>query len=50
MRSGGFRRMPVVTGGEQLVGIISIDDVLHLLAGEFTKIGGLLDAVSNQHA
>jgi len=50
MQSGGFRRMPVVTECERLVGIVSIDDVLHLLAGEFTKIGGLLEATSHQHA
>ena len=47
MRSGGFRRMPVVADCEQLVGIVSLDDVLHLLADEFAKVGGLLDTGSH---
>ncbi len=42
MRSGGFRRMPVVSDGERLVGIVSLDDVLSMLAEEFTKIGDLV--------
>jgi CBS domain-containing protein len=48
MRSGGFRRMPVVGESEHLVGVVSLDDVLALLAEEFTKIGGVLAAVSHQ--
>jgi CBS domain-containing protein len=50
MRAGGFRRIPVVAEREQLVGIVSIGNVLHLLAGQFTKMGGLLEAASHQHA
>jgi CBS domain-containing protein len=45
MQSGGFRRMLVVTTDEHLVGVVSLDDVLRLLAGEFTKIGELLTRV-----
>ena len=42
MRSGPFRRMPVVNGEGRLVGLLSIDDVLDLLADEFRQIGELL--------
>ena len=43
MRSGSFRRLPVVNGDGKLVGTLSLDDVLALLAEEFALIGGLLD-------
>lgn len=42
MRSGSFRRLPVVNDDGKLVGIVSLDDVLGLLAEEFAVIGGLL--------
>jgi CBS domain-containing protein len=42
MRSGRFRRIPVVNCDNRLVGLISLDDVLMLLAEEFTQIGRLL--------
>lgn len=42
MRSGPFRRMPVVAGDGTMVGLLSIDDVLDLLAGEFAQVGELL--------
>jgi len=42
MRSGRFRRVPVVDDGGRLVGLISLDDVLMLRATEFTQIGRLL--------
>ena len=50
MRSGGFRRMPVVGDCEKLIGVVSLDDVLSLLAEEFAAIGKLVDAASRKHA
>lgn len=43
MRSGRFRRLPVVNNQGQLVGLLSLDDVLILLAEEFTDVGRLLE-------
>jgi CBS domain-containing protein len=42
MRAGRFRRMPVVDRGNKLVGLITLDDILMLLAEEFSQIGRLL--------
>jgi len=42
MRTGRFRRLPVVDDQNQLVGLLSLDDVLMLLAEEFTDVGRLL--------
>ncbi len=43
MRVGGFRRVPVVDTEEKLVGLVSLDDILMLLASEFTQIGKLVE-------
>jgi signal-transduction protein with cAMP-binding, CBS, and nucleotidyltransferase domain len=43
MRSGRFRRIPVVGKDKQLVGLVSLDDILMLLAEEFGQIGRLLE-------
>ena len=43
MRRGRFRRVPVVDGNGRLVGLVSLDDILMLLAQEFTQIGRLLE-------
>jgi Mg/Co/Ni transporter MgtE len=43
MRSGAFRRLPVVNEDGKLVGIVTLDDVLGLLAEELALIGGLLE-------
>ena len=43
MRSGRFRRLPVVDAEGKLIGLLSLDDVLMLLAEEFTQIGNLLE-------
>jgi CBS domain-containing protein len=42
MRSGRFRRIPVVEPENRLVGLVTLDDILILLAEEFTQIGRLL--------
>lgn len=42
MRDGKFRRLPVVDKNKQLVGLVSLDDILMLLAEEFTDVGQLL--------
>jgi CBS domain-containing protein len=40
MRRIGVRRLPVVGGVGQLVGVLSLDDVLDQLAGELTDVAG----------
>jgi len=42
MRSRTVRRLPVVDDRGHLVGVISLDDVLTLLAREFRELGELL--------
>ena len=46
MRSGPFRRVPVVSAEGELVGLLSLDDVLDLLTEEFGQIRGLLEQES----
>jgi CBS domain-containing protein len=48
MRSNACRRLVVVDAAGRLVGILSLDDLLGLLAEEFTTIGALLDRVAPQ--
>jgi CBS domain-containing protein len=43
MRGGEFRRVPVVDHDGKLVGIVTLDDILMLLAEEFTQAGHVLD-------
>ena len=43
MRSGSFRRLPVVESEGKLVGLLTLDDILMLLAEEFTQVGQLLE-------
>jgi CBS domain-containing protein len=38
MRSEGIRRLPVVDGGGTLIGVLSADDVIDLLAEELTDL------------
>lgn len=43
MRAVGVRRMPVVDEGGALVGVVSVDDILALLAEELGRIGELVE-------
>jgi CBS domain-containing protein len=50
MRRERCRRLPVVDDNGQLVGLLSLDDVLQLLAEELTSVGQLLDRQTPQAA
>jgi CBS domain-containing protein len=43
MRSHGIRRMPVVDKSGILVGIITVDDLLRMLAGELSELAKLIE-------
>jgi CBS domain-containing protein len=43
MRSGGFRRLPVVNKSGELVGLVTLDDILMLLAEELRDAGALIE-------
>ena len=42
MRRNGVRRMPVVDAQDSLVGIVSVDDLIQLLAAEMTELSKLI--------
>ncbi len=42
MRRRSFRRLPVVDNTGRLAGLVTLDDIMMLLAEEFLKIGDLL--------
>ena len=42
MRTGKFRRLPIVDRNTKLIGLITLDDILMLLSEEFAQIGRLL--------
>lgn len=42
MRRGPYRRLLVVDGDDRLVGLLSLDDILHLLGEEFGEIRRLI--------
>jgi CBS domain-containing protein len=42
MRTDGVRRVPVVGARNELVGVLSIDDVLDVMADELTAISGAI--------
>ena len=49
MRSGPYRRLPVVNREGYLVGLVSLDDVVTLVAAEFGEISKLLRQESPEH-
>ncbi|MCA9140008.1 MAG: CBS domain-containing protein [Planctomycetales bacterium] len=46
MRRGCHRRLPVVDDDDQLLGLVTLDDILTLLSEEFQEIGQLLQKES----
>jgi CBS domain-containing protein len=46
MRAGAFRRLPVVNSREQLVGLLSLDDILRVFAHDFSQIERLMEQES----
>ena len=50
MRSAGVRRIPVVTRQGDLVGIVSIDDLIQLLAEEMTELAKLISREQRKEA
>jgi CBS domain-containing protein len=44
MRMGRMRRLPVVDGMDKLIGIVTLDDILRLLAEEMGEVEQLLEA------
>ena len=42
MRAKGIRRMPIVDLQDDLVGIVSVDDLVQLLAEELSELGRLI--------
>ena len=47
MRAKGIRRLPAVNGGGTLVGILSLDDVLGVLA---EQVDGMVKAIAQEQA
>lgn len=45
MRSGEYRRLPVVSG-RKLIGIVSLDDILDAMLEQFVSVRGLLQEES----
>jgi CBS domain-containing protein len=50
MRSGGFRRLPIIDRSRKLVGLISLDDILMRLAEEFIQVGNVLQRETPRYA
>jgi len=46
MKSSGVRRLPVVDAGGRLVGLITLDDIIRLLARELGEIARIIGKVS----
>ncbi|MDH4151752.1 MAG: CBS domain-containing protein [Betaproteobacteria bacterium] len=42
MRFNGVRRLPVVDGGNQLIGIVTIDDLIEVLSEELSNIARIV--------
>lgn len=44
MKANGMRRVPVIDGDDNLVGIVTYDDILRELTGELSKLTQVVDA------
>jgi CBS domain-containing protein len=42
MRTRGVRRMPIIDSRDELIGIVSVDDLVQLLGDELNEIGHLI--------
>jgi len=42
MKAAGVRRMPIVDGGGRLVGLLTVDDLIRLLAREMADIARII--------
>lgn len=50
MRDHGVRRLPVVNAGSELIGIVTMDDVLKILVRELNMLIGTMDtAIRQEH-
>ena len=50
MRDHGVRRLPVVNAGAELIGIVTMDDVLKILVRELNMLIGTMDtAIRQEH-
>jgi CBS domain-containing protein len=49
MRMGRVRRLPVVDGPGRLIGIVTLDDTLRVLAEEFGEVESLLEEQRPAH-
>ncbi len=50
MRSKGYRRVPVLGDNAELVGILSLDDILELLAEHMSHVVGIIQREQQQEA
>ena len=50
MRRRSFRRLPVIDKSGSLTGLVTLDDIMMLLAEQFTQIGDILGSETPQAA
>ncbi len=50
MRTGEFRRLPIVDGQGRLAGLVALDDILMLLSDELSQVGPILKRETPQAA